>query len=88
MLMKTIEQLATLNRKALANFRARIGRKFPEWTIRMTLFGSRARDNAEPDSDVGVLVEIETESVSFWRSNAFVGSQERYPWTRALFCLS
>ncbi len=31
----------------------------------MILFGSRARGDGDPDSDMGVLVEVETERVSF-----------------------
>jgi len=34
----------------------------------MTLFGSRARGDADPDSDMDVLVEVETARVSFVES--------------------
>lgn len=63
--MKTIDDLSTLERQTLEDLRARLSREFPHWTIRMTLFGSRARGDAAPDSDMDVLLEIETEHLSF-----------------------
>lgn len=63
--MKTIFDLPQTERAVLEELRARIGRAFPDWTFRMTLFGSRARGDAEADSDMDVLVEIDTETISF-----------------------
>jgi predicted nucleotidyltransferase len=63
--VKSIADSLQIDRATLDTLRSRISRKFPEWAFRMTLFGSRTRGDAEPDSDMDVLVEIDTETVSF-----------------------
>lgn len=63
--MKTILDLPQTERTVLEELRGRISRAFPGWTFRMTLFGSRARGNAEPDSDMDILLEVEQEHISF-----------------------
>jgi predicted nucleotidyltransferase len=63
--MKTISDLSQTERTVLEELRSRIGRTFPDWTVRMTVFGSRARGDAEPDSDMDVLLEVEQEQISF-----------------------
>lgn len=63
--MKTILDLPQTERAVLEELRVRIGRAFPDWTFRMTLFGSRARGEAEPDSDMDVLLDIEQDHISF-----------------------
>jgi predicted nucleotidyltransferase len=37
----------------------------------MTLFGSRARGDAEPDSDMDVLLDVDTEHISFSQKQTF-----------------
>lgn len=59
--MKTIETLSPQERAALADLREGIGRVLPGISVRMTLFGSRARGDAEPDSDMDVLIELDVE---------------------------
>ncbi|MCS6303967.1 MAG: nucleotidyltransferase domain-containing protein [Nitrospira sp.] len=63
--MKTAEHLSKVERAALEELRTRIIREFPDWTFHMTLFGSRARADAEPDSDMDVLLEVDQEHISF-----------------------
>jgi predicted nucleotidyltransferase len=63
--MKTILDLPQTERAVLEGLRVRIHQEFPGWAFRMTLFGSRARGDAEPDSDMDVLLEIEQEHISF-----------------------
>ena len=63
--MRTVKDLPELDRNVLWELRKRIQQEFPEWSFRMTLFGSRARGDADPDSDMDVLVEVETARVSF-----------------------
>jgi len=63
--MKTAEHLSKVERAALEELRTRITREFPDWTFHMTLFGSRARADAEPDSDMDIMVEVETPHISF-----------------------
>jgi hypothetical protein len=42
----------------LGDVRQRIARSLPELRFRMTVFGSRARGDAEADSDMDVLLEV------------------------------
>ena len=63
--MRSIESLTTRERSALDDLKARIGASFPGVSFRMTLFGSRARGDAEPDSDTDVLVELDKPDISF-----------------------
>lgn len=54
--------MTLLERTILADFRERVGRRFPQ--CEMILFGSRARGDAEPDSDMDVLVVLEGDADS------------------------
>jgi uncharacterized protein len=63
--MKTFFDLPQTERTVLEELRMRISHEFPNWTFRMTLFGSRARGDAEPDSDMDVLLEVEQEHILF-----------------------
>jgi predicted nucleotidyltransferase len=63
--MKTILDLSTEGRAVLKELRSEIQREFPDWSFCLTLFGSRARGDAAADSDVDVLVEIHSHSISF-----------------------
>ncbi|MGD9728029.1 MAG: nucleotidyltransferase family protein [Nitrospiraceae bacterium] len=69
---------------ALEELRAQIKRAFPGWAFRMILFSSRARGDAEPDSDMDVLLEIETEHVSFPEKQRIRDIAGEVSWTRAL----
>lgn len=46
-------------RQLTAAFRALVDQRFGERLRSMTLFGSRARGDAEPDSDIDVLVVVD-----------------------------
>lgn len=63
--MRTVKDLPETERGVLGELRKRIQQEFPDWSFRMTLFGSRARGDAEPDSDMDVLLEVDVEHVSF-----------------------
>lgn len=63
--MKTIQNLTTTEQEVLRDLESRIRREFPEWQFRMTLFGSRARGDAGSDSDMDILLDVETEHVTF-----------------------
>ena len=63
--MRTASDLSRKEESVLAALRSKIQEEFPDWPVRLTLFGSRARGEAEPDSDMDVLVEIDTDCISF-----------------------
>lgn len=63
--MRTVQDLPETEQSVLRELRRRIQEEFPEWSFQMILFGSRARGDADPDSDMDVLLEVETEHVSF-----------------------
>ncbi|MDF0650107.1 MAG: nucleotidyltransferase domain-containing protein [Nitrospira sp.] len=59
--MRTIETLSVQERTALADFQRDGRAAMPGVSARWTLFGSRARGDAEPDSDMDVLLELDLE---------------------------
>jgi predicted nucleotidyltransferase len=62
--MRTITDLSHQEQRALSDLRQEIGRRLPELRVRMTVFGSRARGDAEADSDMHVLLEVETDRMA------------------------
>jgi uncharacterized protein len=62
--MKKIIELQEKERLALEELKLRIGKELPVTPCRLTLFGSKARGDAEPDSDIDVLVEMDALHVS------------------------
>jgi len=63
--MKSIQDLSEQERKAIADFRRQVGEAFPGVSVRLTLFGSRARREADAESDVDLLLELDLERLSF-----------------------
>ena len=63
--MKTVQELSSEERAGLADFQQRFAQAFPCVHARYTLFGSRARGGADPDSDLDLFVELEMERLSF-----------------------
>jgi len=63
--MKTFLDLSAQEQNVLIELRLGIQKEFPNCSFRLTLFGSRARGDAEADSDVDVLVEILSDCISF-----------------------
>lgn len=49
----------------VTELRRHIGAELADIGFRMTVFGSRARGDAEPDSDMDVLIEVNLDHVSF-----------------------
>ncbi len=62
---ETIRDLTEAERAAIVELDRRIRHELPGLALRMTIVGSRARGEAELDSDMDVLVEVETEHLSF-----------------------
>ncbi len=63
--MRTITDLSPHEQQVLSDLRQRISERSPELPFRMTVFGSRARGDAEADSDMDVLLELETNHLAF-----------------------
>jgi predicted nucleotidyltransferase len=59
--MRTIDTLSARERAALADLQRGVRIVLPGVSARMTLFGSRARGDAEPDSDMDVLLDLDLE---------------------------
>jgi predicted nucleotidyltransferase len=63
--MRTLQSLSNPERRLVADMRRRIGAELSDIGFRMTVFGSRARGDAEPDSDMDVLIEVDVDHISF-----------------------
>lgn len=63
--MKSIQDLSEQERKAIADFRRQVSEAFPGVSTRLTLFGSRARGDADAESDVDLLLELDLDHLSF-----------------------
>jgi predicted nucleotidyltransferase len=63
--MRTVLDLSAQERAALKDIQRRVGEAFPAVLARYTLFGSRARGDADPESDADLLVELDIERVAF-----------------------
>ena len=50
-----------LEKKVVQRFHTLIARGFPD--AQLTLFGSRARHDANPDSDMDILIVLETDDL-------------------------
>jgi uncharacterized protein len=61
--MRSIKSLLEKEKLALANFKSRIGGEFPGYSFQLTLFGSKARGDADPDSDMDVLLELDVPQI-------------------------
>jgi predicted nucleotidyltransferase len=57
--VRSVRELTDREQSVLEELGAGIRQAFPEDAFHLTLFGSRARGDAEPDSDMDVLVEME-----------------------------
>jgi len=66
-----LSHLTSDERSAIAEYMAQIGKRFPGRILSVTLFGSKARGDADAESDIDLLVLVDEESSSFrselWR---------------------
>lgn len=63
--MKSIKDLQRDERLVLEELKSAIRQEFQGCSFRMTLFGSRARGDAESDSDMDVLIELDVPQIAF-----------------------
>lgn len=63
--MRSIRDLSDTERHVLDDLRRRLARELPRLDCRITLFGSRARGDAEPDSDMDILLEVAVDRLAF-----------------------
>jgi predicted nucleotidyltransferase len=63
--MRTPQDLSDTERRLVADLHRRIGAELTDIGFRMTVFGSRARGDAEPDSDMDVLIDVDVDHISF-----------------------
>ena len=63
--MRAITDLSHHEQRVLSDLRQEIARRSRGLHFRMTVFGSRARGDAEADSDMDVLLEVETDRLAF-----------------------
>ena len=63
--MRTFESLSVVERRLIVELRRRLAGELSGIDFRMTVFGSRARGDTQPDSDLDVLVEIDVAHVPF-----------------------
>jgi predicted nucleotidyltransferase len=98
--MPSVSQLVAGERLAVEEYLARVCRLFAGRILSVTLFGSRARGDADSESDVDLLLVVDTESPEFrsqlWRIASDVSlehnlvisvrvfAQERWAETRRL----
>ena len=62
--MRTLQNLSDIERRLVAELRRRIDTELTDIGFRMTVFGSRARGDAERDSDMDVLIEVDVDHIS------------------------
>lgn len=62
--MRTITDLSQEEQRVLSDLRREIARRLPDLPLRMAVFGSRAMGDAEPESDMDVLLAVETDRVA------------------------
>jgi predicted nucleotidyltransferase len=69
--LQSLPHLTTTERAALSEYLARIRDRFPGRILSATLFGSKARGDSDPESDIDLLVVVDAESRQFrsqlWR---------------------
>jgi predicted nucleotidyltransferase len=60
--------LAPVEREAVARFASSLYQSFPGLVQSLRLFGSKARGDARPDSDIDLLVVVKHESYQLWEA--------------------
>jgi predicted nucleotidyltransferase len=72
--IRSAEDLKDIERSALDELKVRIRASFPGVSFRMTLFGSRATGDADPESDTDVLIELDKQNIFPFRKSGGSGA--------------
>ena len=68
---RSVPHLTSSERKAVIEYVTRIRTRFPDRVLAVTLFGSKARGDADAESDIDLLVLVDAEDSEFrselWR---------------------
>lgn len=70
-----LRHLAEREKAALSEFVARLREKYADELVLVMLFGSKVRGDFDEESDLDVLVVIESDGWSFHREISFIGSR-------------
>jgi hypothetical protein len=70
-----LRYLISREKAALSDFVARLQEKYADEVVLVVLFGSKARGDFDEESDLDVLVVIESDGWRFHRDISFVGSR-------------
>jgi predicted nucleotidyltransferase len=70
-----LRYLTSREKAALSEFVARLQEKYADDVVLVMLFGSKVRGDFDEESDLDVLVVVESDSWRFHRDISFVGSR-------------
>jgi len=70
-----LRHLTSREKAALSEFVARLREKYADEVVLVTLFGSKVRGDFDEESDLDVLVVIESDGWRFHREISFIGSR-------------
>jgi len=70
-----LQYLTNREKAALSEFVARLQEMYPDEVVLAMLFGSKVRGDFDDESDLDVLVVVESDGWRFHRETSFIGSR-------------